>query len=226
MHSEFSWEENLTRLVQATSDIVGTGSRFSVDSQRAATILAAGSLAKQLSSHSEYLSIGQRLTDAVIQRGDEILRASAIDNVNLRGNRIEQLLTEAGNFHRLDDLVFTLKIGATVVVDIKTKILALQSSPKGYNIDKYLQTLALGQTAISFFFLGLDAPNAAIRTAFASTLDYSILAATRIQFHWAGRNSRGVTQLTGDLSFLFKPTFRETIDLPTAEQFLQKLIDL
>jgi hypothetical protein len=34
----------------------------------------------------------------------EILQAAAVENVNLRGNRIEQLVTGGGNVHDLGDL--------------------------------------------------------------------------------------------------------------------------
>ncbi|MBI1913870.1 MAG: hypothetical protein HYS12_03895 [Planctomycetes bacterium] len=157
---------------------------------------------------------------------DEILTAAQIDNVNERGNTIEQIITKGANVHGLEDLKFTLKLGATVLVDVKTKILALSSSPKGYNIDKVLITFAQGRTAVSFIFIGINLQNRSLSTRLVSILDRTILAATRIQFHWAGRNSRGVTQLTGDLSGLFLSSFQEQVDVAGAKAFLQRLIDL
>jgi len=53
-----------------------------------------------------------------------------------------------------------------------------------------------------------------------------VIRATRIQFHWAGRNSRGVTQLTRDLATLFSPEFEENIDQDAAVAFLKDLINL
>jgi hypothetical protein len=101
----------------------------------------------------------------------------------LRGNRIEQIITEAGNFHRLDDLVFPLRGRSRALVDIKTKVLTLQSNPKGFNIDKYLRTLAEGHTVISFFFVGVNPSAGVVRTGFASTLDETVIDATHVQFH-------------------------------------------
>jgi hypothetical protein len=224
MHLEFSWEENLARLVEATGSIVGTGRRFVVGARERTTILAAPALAARLSSHQEYMDIGGRLQAALGARQSQVLAAGEIDNVNLRGNRIEQLLTDAGHFHRLDDIVFTLRIGSQVVVDIKTKVLALQASPKAYNIDKYLALLARGDTVMSFFFVGLDLAAHSVKSCFVSTLDHAILSATRVQHHWAGRNSRGVTQLTGSLP-IFEAGFQEAIDIPQAQRFLLSFID-
>lgn len=102
----------------------------------------------------------------------------------------------------------------------------LKSNPKGYNIDKYLRVLSRGQAVLSFFFVGIDTMTRTTMTGFASTLDKSILEATRVQFHWAGRNSRGVTQLTGDLAEVFRPGFGEVVEIGRARVFLQELIDL
>ncbi len=168
LHSGFTWDENLARLVEATGNIVGTGRRFPVGERERAIILTAPEVAARLSEHHEYLEVGRRLSTALAARREQVLAAGAIDNVNLRGNRIEQLLTDAGHFHRLDDIVFTLKLGATVVVDIKTKILALQASPKAYNIDKYLALLAQGDTVMSFFFVGLDLAEHSVKSCFVS----------------------------------------------------------
>lgn len=225
LHSAFTWDENLARLVEATGNIVGTGRRFPVGEAERALILAAPEVAARLSEHDEYLEVGRRLTAALLARQDDVLAAGAIDNVNLRGNRIEQLLTDAGHFHRIDDIVFTLKIGAKVVVDIKTKVLTLQASPKAYNIDKYLALLAQGSTVMSFFFVGLDLPRQSVASCFVSTLDRTILEATKVQHHWAGRNSRGVTQLAGSLP-IFEPGFKETIDVERARARLQAFIDI
>jgi hypothetical protein len=158
------------------------------------------------------------------QRGT-ILRAAEIDNINLRGNRIEQIITTASNLHSLEDLAFGLG-ELRLLVDVKTKLLNLASSPKGYNIDKLLIQLSNGNCSLSFFFVGIDSQERSVVTRLVSVLDNAILKATRIQFHWAGRNSRGVTQLIGDLSPIFLPAFRERIDSASADLFLKKLVNL
>lgn len=226
IHRERTWEENLKRLVGATDEIVGTVARMVIGPLQEQAILGAADLAAEISNDAEYVAIAERLRHSANIRSAEILAATAIDNVNLRGNRIEQIITEAGNFHRLDDLVFPLRAQSRVLVDIKTKVLTLQSNPKGFNIDKYLRTLSEGNTVISFFFVGVDPNTRIVRTGFASTLDETVINATHVQFHWAGRNSRGVTQLTRDLSAVFGPGFRERVNAAHARVFLQELIEL
>src|SRR5262249_1024044 len=140
-------------------------------------------------------------------------QAATIDNVNIRGNQIEQIITNAGNFHRAEDISEALASGTTVKVDVKTKLIGLGSSPKAYNIDKFLTQLANGNTVFSFLFLGINLSAGTIATKLISFLDNSIVNATRIQFHWAGRNSRGVTQLTGDFNSVFSAAYSENVDV-------------
>jgi len=225
IHQEFTWEENLRRLVEATNNIAPTGVRFSPTEAEQTNILASAGIAHSLSQHSEYLGLRITLDEIVLKNQTAIIEAGRIDNVNQRGNTIEQIITDAGNFHGLQDISFTLTIGTTVLVDVKTKIITLTSCPKGYNIDKILASLAAGDTVFSFFFVGLDLAAETIVTCLVSILDETILGATKIQFHWAGRNSRGVTQLTGGLTPIFDKGFRETINVPEAQAFLQKLLD-
>lgn len=99
------------------------------------------------------------------------------------------------------------------------------SSPKAYNIEKLLRALADDRTAYGFAFLGIDPNRGEVHLKTVSFLDATVLAATRIQHHWVGRNSRGVTQLTGSLDLLFQPSYEETIDRDQATRFLRQLTD-
>ena len=123
-------------------------------------------------------------------------------------------------------MVHHLDGDVTLEVEIKTKLMDRASSPKAYNIDKALQTLARPNTLIVFCFVGINISEESTTTSTVSILDSTVIRATRIQFHWAGRNSRGVTQLTGDLGPLFSPEFEETIDQDAAVAFLEDLINL
>src|SRR5439155_22892336 len=175
----FTWHENLARLVEATNNISPTGVRFEPSAAECETILTAADLSARLSSHPEYIALGTQLGEIVENRKDSILKAADIDNVNERGNTIEQLITEGANVHGVEDLKFVLQVGTTVFVDVKTKLLTLVSSPKGYNIDKVLLTLAQGRTVFSFFLLGIDMGARSVSTRLISILDKRILAATR-----------------------------------------------
>ncbi len=120
--------------------------------------------------------------------------AAEIDNINERGNSIEQIITGSGNVHGVQDLEFELPNGR-LLIDVKTKLLNLASSPKGYNIDKFLTLLSTGNTVLSFFFVGIDLGRRSIGTRLVSVLDSTILKATRIQLHWAGEIHEGSRSL-------------------------------
>ncbi len=224
LHQVFGWTENLKRLVDATDAIAPTGKRQVFTSSAHKNIFAAPRLAASLSGRDDYQAVEAELTALIKPNRAAILKAAGVDNVNLRGNLIEQILTRTANFHSLHDLTRSLRAGTSLTIDIKTKLLNLSSSPKGYNIDKTLDMFALGNTAFSYFFVGIDVARREISTKLISVLDSNIIDATRIQFHWAGRDSRGVTQLTGDLSWLFDTNYNEAIDVPKGESFLERLM--
>ncbi len=226
LHSQETWNENLERLVEQTTGIVATGVRFEPSQEQTKHILQAPKIARRLSQHPEYLQLYADLNRRVQENKEAILAAGHIDNVNLRGNSIEQIITQAGNFHSVEDASHTLKVGTEVKIDIKTKILSLSSNPRSYHIDKILQALSDGDTVVSFYLVGVNVEEEFIVTCLVSIFDKVILNATRIQFHWSGRNSRGGTQLSGDLTSLFDPDFVEEVDVSAAQTFLQKLIDL
>lgn len=226
IHRQFSFEENLLRLVDQTKAITPIGQAFIPSKEQENNILNSPKIAQTLSNHREYLDIFNELNSLIEEKRNILLEAAKIDNVNLRGNKIEQIITQAGNFHNLADISRDLVIGPKVKIDVKTKILTLASSPKGYNIDKMLKELSGGNTVFSFFFIGIDVEENDIRTCLVSIFDKTILDSTRIQPHWAGRNSRGVTQLTKEFLSVFIPSFKEDIDLVKATKFLKKMIDL
>lgn len=225
IHQEFTWEENLARLVEATGNIVGTGKRFEPTAAQIDNILHAPKIAKELVSSHKYEQLKSEIAEIVAARKKQILAAAEINNGNLRGNQIEQLITGGINEHNLADVVREID-GIEVSLEIKTKLLEKSSSPKAYNIDKALMNLAQGKTAIVFCFIGISIETQKITSTLISILDETMLTATRIQFHWAGRNSRGVTQLTGEFSQVFAHNYEERIDEAEAETFLRRLLEL
>jgi hypothetical protein len=225
-HREFTWAKNLARIVERTNAIAATGIRFEPNAEERRTILDSATLAHEVVGSPAYLQLECELSQAVNSRLAAILQAAQSDNINERGNRIEQIITEAENVHALHDLTRKLASGPEMRIDIKTKLFGLASNPKAYNIDKVLRVLAAGHVLLCFFFVGIDRERRQVSTRLVSVLDRPILRATRIQFHWAGRNSRGVTQLTGDLSSIFNATYRGLVDVAEAEAFLESLIKL
>lgn len=226
-HQEFTWQENLERLVEATNSIAGTGHRFEPTDTERTTILSTPALASEIINRPSYKTLKQELARIVRERSARILEVAERHrtNVNLRGNEIEQIITGGINEHNLGDMVHHLDGDVTLEVEIKTKLMDRASSPKAYNIDKALQTLARPNTLIVFCFVGINIAGESTTTSTVSILDSTVIRATRIQFHWAGRNSRGVTQLTGDLAPLFSPHFEENIDQNAGVAFLQDLLN-
>lgn len=226
IHAQFTWEDNIERLVERTDTIVPTGRRFVPSETEVERILRAPEVAKGLSVDREYLQYRDELLQRADNNSKSILEASHINNINLRGNEIERIITGTETFHKIENSAKTLPSGVRLLVDIKSKMLNLKSSPKGYNIDKMLKELGAGHTAISFFFIGIDVDRKKTQTSLVSIFDQTILKATRVQFHWAGRNSRGVTQLTGKFASVLEPEFSESIDVGKAQSFLNGLINL
>jgi len=226
VHQEFTWQENVLRLAEATGLIRGTGQRFTPSSSQREAILAAPSLAAGLTGRPDYLAVKEELSRAVAAKRDAILEHAAIDNVNIRGNRIEQEVTGGANVHGLGDLVRSLRDRTALHIEIKTKLLDRASAPKAYNVDKALQALSDGRTAIAFCFVGVALHARTVCSSVVSIFDRTVLNATCVQFHWAGRNSRGVTQLTGNLTPLFRAGYQESVDVEQARAFLGQLLGL
>ena len=200
--------------------------RFTPTDPQRDAILHAPTLAASISAHPEYLALKQELATIVAERSSQILVYGRIDNVNQRGNLIEQTITGGINAHDLCDMVRQIAGGIAVCLEIKTKLMDRASSPKAYNIDKALEMLGDGRTLIAFCFVGIHMDAGRVISSTVSILDRTVLEATRVQFHWAGRNSRGVTQLTGNLNRVFSPSYREVIDTHEATRFLANLLDL
>ncbi|HZL79967.1 MAG TPA: hypothetical protein VFC17_14115, partial [Candidatus Limnocylindrales bacterium] len=224
IHTQFSWDENLARIVEATTAISPTGIRFAPTPQQIENILKAPATSVSAEQNGELDRVEAALLKNLSSKASEVLAAAEIDNVNLRGNRIEQLLSGGANFHKIEDQTFEAPGRIRILVDLKTKMLHLASSPKLYNIDKTLEALADGRTVFCLFFIGVDAKNRTEHGRLIDILDTQLLNLTRIQFHWAGRNSRGVTQMTGSAKDFFAPSFQRRVDPAKASSLLTKFL--
>jgi hypothetical protein len=225
IHGEFSWKENVDRLVEATNSIVARSTRYEATAEGVARILNAPSRAAAALNSPHFEAAERELTSLVARNQQALLQAASLDNVNIRGNTIEQIITGTVNAHRLDDLVFDLPSGGRLIVDIKTKLLDRASAPKAYNIDKVLSLLSSAETVFAFFFIGLNASEGISRSRLISIFDPTVISATRIQTHWAGRASRGVTQLTGDISRIFDPNYKPSVDVDSGVVLLKSFLE-
>jgi hypothetical protein len=224
-HSAFTWTENVERLVEATTAIVGRDNRFRPTIAQIGVVLAAPDRAAAALELPKFRAVEEELKGLVSQRRAEILEAARLDNVNLRGNAIEQILTGGINAHELGD--FRRNLGdVRLVVDIKTKLLDRASAPKAYNVDKMLTFLSETGSVFCFLMVGVDTKAGTVGARLLPIFDNSLMDVTCVQHHWAGRTSRGVTQLSGHLGHALAADYVPVIDITRARRFLESLLAL
>lgn len=246
IHAGIGFDGNLARLVEATNNISPTGIKFVVNESAAATILDAPRRAARFVGSADCAALKAELDAQVRRFRSEILLAALIENVNVRGRIIEYLI--AGEDEALrQELIAALKAGDKGIpeiktdntlgdytrifpaydteTDVKTKIMILSSNPKAYNLDKMLEFLANSRSVFMFYFVGVD-PGKIVNTVLVSMFQEKLLRATILLKHWAGRNSRGVTQFEGTTidDLIVKPESATNTD--EARQFLQRVIAL
>lgn len=217
IHDSIGFQDNLVRLVDATNSIIATGRIFDIDDTARINIYDSPSRAINFAKSAEYQILKSELDERVSKNSHAILIASLIQNVNIRGRVIEYLI--AGEDEKLrEKLIYTLvnnqeglprfatenSLGDYTKdfesyyteTDVKTKIMILDSNPKAYNIDKMLEFLSLEKSVFLFYFIGID-PGKIFNTVLVSMFEERLIKGTLLLKHWAGRNSRGVTQLEG-----------------------------
>ena len=242
-HENYTFAENLERLVEATNNIQPTGKRFMPTTQQISSIMRSVERAQDFLRSPDYDVLNDDLQARVNAVASEITIAAFIDNVNLRGRIIEYLITSADDLRNV--LIDALHTGRPLPeiytadelgdyernfedfdteTDIKTKVLFLSSNPKGYNIDKLLSFLATERSVYLIYVVAID-EHRHISTRLCSMYNRQMLNGTRIIRHWAGRNSRGVTQYDGSAleSTIFE--FDCSINSYAAEQFIRTCIE-
>lgn len=244
IHDSIGFEDNLERLVEATNVIVPTGAKYQIDLGKERNIRDSITRAVAFCKSSYYDELFNDLNTKVAKYKDAILLASLIDNVNIRGRAIEYLVT--GEDEALKrGLIETLQnksnglprfstdnslgdyvrdfVAYHTETDVKTKIMVLDSNPKAYNVDKMLEFLASENSVFMFYFIGLLEDGDPV-TSLISMFDSEMIDGTFLLKHWAGRNSRGVTQLEGKMikRKLWKGV--NTISISKADSFISKMI--
>lgn len=246
IHVEIGFDANLSRLVEATCNIVPSGRKFEIGHKERSNITRSVRRAREFCDSNEFSVLKSELDKKVEQYYNEILVASHIDNTNLRGRIIEYII--AGNnedlkkniakeiveqYSKLPEFKTENTLGDYVRVfdqhhtetDIKTKIILLNSNPKGYNIDKFLEFHNRVNTVFLFYFIGIDEEKI-FNKVLVSVFQKDLINSTILLRHWAGRNSRGVTQFEGVTihHLLVKPN--NEIDEKQSKEFLEKLFRL
>lgn len=237
-HENYTFEENLERLVEATNHISPTGRRFLPDESQVECIRESVDRAISFLRSEEYEILNKDLNDRVRAVESEIAIAAFIDNVNLRGRIIEYLITAEDDLKTalmrclhtgqpLPEIFTADELGDykrnfgnyLTETDIKTKVLFLSSNPKGYNIDKLLSFLSEEKSVYLVYVVAID-KNRTIQTRLCSLFNRQLLSGTRIIKHWAGRNSRGVTQYEGKALEAIVEDFDPEIDYKDSQDFI------
>lgn len=246
IHAEIGFEGNLLRLVEATNNISPTGKRFDIGQIEKDNIDKSIQRAIEFCSLPEFQILKNELDNKVKHYQNEILIASHIENVNIRGRIIEYFI--AGDdenlkaklvnditeeYNKLPAFKTENTLGDYVRVfdnhhtetDVKTKIVLLNSNPKAYNIDKFLEFHNRPNTVFLFYFIGIDAEKI-FNNILVSVFQKDLINSTILLRHWAGRNSRGVTQFEGSTIQKLLESPSVEIDENTARQFVHSLYDL
>ena len=246
IHASIGFDGNLRRLVETTNNISPSGTKYVVAEKECHNILNAPTRAIQFVSSADARTLKAELDDKVSKYTDEILLAALIENVNVRGRVIEHLIAGKDELLR-QELLAAIRAGDRGLphfrtentlgdyqrsfdlfdtqTDVKTKILILNSNPKGYNLDKMLEFLAEGRSVFMFYFIGVN-PDRTVKTILVSMFQKTLLASTILLRHWAGRNSRGVSQLEGRAinELLARPN--GDVDKRASQEFLNRIMAL
>lgn len=245
IHQGFTWEENVERLVEATSGIKPNKQKFNPDERQLQYISSSVERAKQFVNSDDYRSLKEDLDKRVERNLQSILDASHIGNVNIRGRLIEYLITTENNAimedqqnieSELSD--FDTKNGLgdytlmspknKIYTDIKSKLMYLNSNPKAYNVDKFLECMSEENSVFLFYFIGIN-EEGHYKSELCSVYDKKLIEATVLQHHWAGRATRGVAQFKGDaltkiLNDESTDGFRHEISSDNCKTFLDNLL--
>lgn len=242
IHQEYTWKENLARLVEATSGIKSTKTKFNPNENQKALIFSSVERAKKFIFSADYVSLKTDLDKRVQRNLQSILIASHIENVNIRGRLIEYLITSE-DASILKDIkilesklpVYDTKNGLGDYIrqfesynsytDVKTKIMYLESSPKAYNIDKFLEIMSEDNSVFLFYFIGIDETRL-VNCVLCSVYDKKLIDSTIFQFHWAGRGTRGVAQFDGKAiaEIINSDSFIHNVNEEECKAFLKEML--
>lgn len=245
IHQGLDWNDNLSRLVDATSQIKSVSQKFQPTDRESANIFSSIERSARFISSESFAALKADLDERCEKCKREIAIASHIENVNIRGRLIESLIT-ADDIERerimrnlaciesalpiydtrngLGD--YCRQFGDTgTLTDIKTKVVYLNSNPKAYNVDKFLRQMSDGRSIFLIYIVGVD-EHGIFRTLLSSVYHDKLIDGTILQFHWAGRSSRGVAQFRGAvLDCLLKDmAFHNVIDKRKCIDFINGLL--
>ena len=215
LHSEHDFWENYERIYGLTSQIQGKEVRFKPTETQKAFLLESYKRSYDFLDSDSFQLLSADLKQRVERNSKAIVIASTFVNAKIRGEIIEHLITSdddtklsemrlcienngipnVTNPHGLADyerIFDNVKTGT----DIKTKVMYLDSQPKGFSIDDILRYLGEKNTVFLFYWVGIE-KDEALRLQLLPIFESNMLRNSHIQKHWSGINQRGHIQFDG-----------------------------
>ena len=193
MHLLENKKENIERIVRETHDIkasLSTGKKISVSLKDFEKYIKTEN---KLLTSKEFSILEDTDRKKIFNLSKEIIEVfETVDNVNLQGNTIEQLITGSGNTHGIEDTIYESVYGK-IKIDYKTKNLNKKSSPKAVDINKLVETIAEGSRFL-FQLVEYNPKNKEISTCLFSPFEEYVINNSLVQHHWSGRGSLGHIQ--------------------------------
>ena len=247
IHLSIDWQENLQRLCETSSKIQPRVEKYEPTIKEKENIFNSIDRAITFIKSPYFMELKKDLDARVKSCKNELLIVSKIENNNIKG-RLAEILITADEKQRLKLLQNLAKIqqelpfydtknglgdyeksfnGNHTYVDIKVKVIYLNSNPKAFNIDKFLKTMAESNSVFLLYFVGFNI-NSVFNTILCSVFHKDLLNSLITQPHWAGRKSRGSSQYNGKIikELLEQKEFKNTIDKQIAKNKLKKLLEI
>lgn len=234
LHENVGFDLNLPRLVENTMNVTGNARLFDPNPSEEIKILDSVSKTISFINSVNYVNLLNELDSIVNLERKNIIEACKVNNVNLRGREIEDIINNSGKIVSNNTVLLTsndlsdydkIYPNYNVSVDIKSKMLSKNSSPKGYNIDKFLKFLSGENNVYLIYIVAIDDSDN-IYTKLLSVFDEDILDSTDIVHQWSGINSRGTAQFNGNVikNLVIDDSKSNKINLDKSKSFLSNLI--
>lgn len=246
LHKQIGFQGNLSRIVQETNNISPSGKRFVPSEEQKRIILEAPERAYDFMISEAYGELKADLDNKTLLAEADIrlIEKQYSHDVKLRGNLVEYFITSTDEKKKavlrkkiekqevIEDVTvdnglgdYSVNIdGYEIETDIKSKVTKLNSAPKGYNVDKILEFLSDPKSVYLLYIVAMNGEEKPM-TELSSIFQDQILDKTRIQHHWAGRNSRGVAQFDGHSLEYFVNDRNVRIEIEKAKKFLRELLE-
>ena len=247
IHQATDWQDNLQRLCETSSQIKPKTDKYIPSSIEISNILSSVDRAQIFITSPALDELKQDLDARVNSCKNELILVSKIENNNIKGRLVEIIITsdtaqresllkdlaslqaQLPIYDTKNDLGDYEKSFATLhaYVDIKVKVVYLNSNPKAFNIDKFLKTMAEDNSVFLFYFVGFN-ENSICNTILCSVYHKELVNCLIVQPHWAGRQSRGCAQYNGKIikEMVERKIFTNDIDKKIAMQQLNKFLGM